>query len=115
MKDGMRRARLEASIASRAEDLVLDIMKCAAAAPSGWTRLPWHWALWRLRLRHHLGQGELAARAGMTQAQISRLERGRDPKLSTLRRVYGAMDCELLVLPLPRPTVEAHFEGIDIP
>ena len=38
------------------------------------------------------------------QAQIDRLEKGRtEARLGTWRRVFAAMFCELLVVPLARP------------
>jgi transcriptional regulator with XRE-family HTH domain len=56
-----------------------------------------------LRAELRMSQAALARRAGMTQAQIGRLEKGRaDAKLGTWRRVFEAMFCELLVVPLAR-------------
>ena len=50
-----------------------------------------------------LSQMELAERAGMPRQQIQRLESGRiDARVSTWRRVFDAMHCDLLVLPKPR-------------
>jgi DNA-binding XRE family transcriptional regulator len=56
-----------------------------------------------LRAELRMSQAALARRAGMTQAQIDRLEKGRaDARLGTWRRVFEAMFCELLVVPLAR-------------
>ncbi len=56
-----------------------------------------------LRVELRMSQAVLARRAGMTQAQIDRLEKGRaDARLGTWRRVFEAMFCELLVVPLAR-------------
>ena len=56
-----------------------------------------------LRAELRMSQAALARRAGMTQAQIVRLEKGgADARLGTWRRVFEAMFCELLVVPLAR-------------
>lgn len=56
-----------------------------------------------LRVELRMSQATLARRAVMTQAQIDRLEKGRsDARLGTWRRVFAAMFCELLVVPLAR-------------
>lgn len=60
-----------------------------------------------------MSQAQLARRAGIGQGHIMKIETGKlDPRLSTLRRLYDAMFCDLLVAPLPRkrPT-EALAEG----
>ena len=45
-----------------------------------------------LRLRRALNQRELAARAGLTQATVVALERGRsEPRPSTLRKLAAAL------------------------
>ncbi|MEJ7876351.1 MAG: helix-turn-helix domain-containing protein [Solirubrobacterales bacterium] len=44
------------------------------------------------RARHGLSQKEIAARAGMTQANVSRIERDKvSPSLSTLNRILEAI------------------------
>jgi DNA-binding XRE family transcriptional regulator len=56
-----------------------------------------------LRVELRMTQAALAKRAGMTQAQIDRLEKGRvDAQLGTWRRVFDAMFCDLLVVPRAR-------------
>ncbi len=50
----------------------------------------------RVRKAKGITQAELAERCGTTQQQIARIENGSvDPRLSTLRRVADALDCEL--------------------
>jgi transcriptional regulator with XRE-family HTH domain len=50
-----------------------------------------------------LSQRELAALCGTTQSAIARIERGaRPPRLDTLLRMAGALDCELIVDLRPR-------------
>ena len=60
-----------------------------------------------LRSALRMSQAQLARRAGVAQAHIARIERGRlDPRLGTLKRLFAAMYCELTVLPwsLKKPT-----------
>jgi transcriptional regulator with XRE-family HTH domain len=54
--------------------------------------------------RHRgLSQRELADLCGTTQSAIARVERGaRPPRLDTLLRIAGALDCELVVELRPR-------------
>jgi len=56
-----------------------------------------------LRSKLKMSQADLARRARMPQAQVARIESGRgDVQLGTLRRLFDAMFCDLLVLPRPR-------------
>lgn len=46
----------------------------------------------------NLSQRELADLCGTTQSAIARVERGhRPPRVDTLMRIAGALDCELVV------------------
>lgn len=50
-----------------------------------------------------MSQAQLARRCGLPRAHITRLEGGLvDAQMSTLRRVFDALFCDLMVLPLPR-------------
>lgn len=52
----------------------------------------------RERHARSLSQRALADLCGTTQSAIARLERGaRPPRLDTLLRIAGALDCELVV------------------
>jgi DNA-binding XRE family transcriptional regulator len=52
-----------------------------------------------------MSQRELAELVGTTQSAIARLERGgRPPRIDTLLKIAEALDCELLVELVPRPT-----------
>ncbi len=71
-----------------------------------------------LRVTLCMTQAGLARRAGMTQAQIVRLESGRDARLDTWRKVYDAMFCDLLIIPKPRkqrPGEELAQRRVDKP
>lgn len=59
-----------------------------------------------LRAELHMTQTQLAKRAGITQSHLARIEAGKvDPQLSTLRRIFSALFCDVLVVPrmLKRP------------
>ena len=58
-----------------------------------------------------LSQRELADLCATTQSAIARVERGRrPPRLDTLLRIAGALDCELFVELRPRTTVKGRRE-----
>jgi ribosome-binding protein aMBF1 (putative translation factor) len=54
-------------------------------------------AVYDRRTELGLSQSRLARQAGMTQAQISRIEQGDVPKLPLLRRLAGALAVRLLI------------------
>jgi predicted transcriptional regulator len=55
------------------------------------------------RLEMSLSQRELAELCGTTQSAIARLERGgRPPRIDTLLRIAEELECELVVVLLPR-------------
>lgn len=55
------------------------------------------------RAERGLSQRELAERTGTTQSAIARLEAGgRPPRIDTLLRIAGALECELVVQLRPR-------------
>ncbi len=55
------------------------------------------------RVELGLSQRELAQLVGTTQSAIARLERGgRPPRIDTLLKIAGALECELVVELRPR-------------
>lgn len=68
--------------------------------PDVWRQKPAHFHLWLARKRAGLTQAELARRAGVSQSFVARVERGRDARLSTMRRLYEAMGLRMLIVPL---------------
>lgn len=61
-----------------------------------------------------LSQRELARRAGLQQAQVSRFERGGDIRLSSLKQLAAALNLELLAIPAgsgPRLNLPAPGAG----
>lgn len=58
----------------------------------------------KLRKNHEYNQSELADRAGITQAQLSRIETNeKNPTLDTAFRLLGALDHEVSIQPRPEP------------
>lgn len=56
-------------------------------------------------------QRQLAARAGVSQGNLALIEKGRfEPQLSTLRKLFDALYCDLTILPIPRKKVAAVIE-----
>jgi predicted DNA-binding mobile mystery protein A len=50
-----------------------------------------------------MSQAELAQRAGVNQANLAHIEKGKtDPRLSTLTKIFDALSCNVLVEPRPR-------------
>ncbi len=50
--------------------------------------------LLRMRLRAALTQAQLAQRAGILRPTVTRLENGKDARVSTLRKLADALACE---------------------
>lgn len=82
----------------------------AAKAPRMILEWPVARAFQFARLRLKLSQDELAERACLTQAQISRLEAGKDCLLSTWSRAYAALGFDLKLLPMTGMTEDALRE-----
>ncbi len=57
------------------------------------------------RRRHRIDQRSLARRAGTTQAQVSRIERGlASPSIATLQRLFAAMGERVVIGVEPLPS-----------
>jgi DNA-binding XRE family transcriptional regulator len=54
-------------------------------------------ALMRLRRQQHLSQEELAAALGVSQENVSRIERTGEPQIDTIKRFVEALGGELIV------------------
>lgn len=72
--------------------------------PPRWRELPPYEQFERLRCLVTITQDQVARRAGLHQSAVSKLEGGRDSKLSTWRKAYDAMGFDLILLPIPRGT-----------
>jgi DNA-binding XRE family transcriptional regulator len=65
-----------------------------------------------LREKHHLTQVDLAEKAGLPQAQISRIERGAvSPTSMTLGKIADALGADLRLVERPRQRVRG--DGVD--
>lgn len=75
-----------------------ELLDHAEATPKWWAALAWGEAFKRLRWTKKLTQAEVAARAGFSQSFVSRFEKGRDVRMSELRRLYAALGHKALVI-----------------
>lgn len=80
-------------------DPVRDAIAFGETAPAEFAGWDGAQTLKRLRIRFELNRKELAAKAGVAASLVGRAEKGADVRLSTLRRLYGAMGCRLLLVP----------------
>ena len=74
--------------------------------PGDWIRI--------LRSYLRMTQAELAKRANITQANLAAIESGKaDPQVSTLRRIYQGMSCNLSAEPRPQNPSRRYY--VDVP
>ncbi len=65
-----------------------------------------------LRIRLRMTQTELAQRAKVTQAQLVHIESGKtDPQVSTLKRIFEALSCQLVLEPRPKKPLDEILRG----
>ena len=105
MGDAKALARLQAILAD-SSDLIAEVLRQADRPPARWRELSLGRGLRWLRIRLGLKQRQAAELAGMTQSQVAKIERGRDIRLSTLRRLLAGYGCAPLLLPLSDKTIE---------
>jgi transcriptional regulator with XRE-family HTH domain len=68
-------------------------------------------AIVEARIRAELSQGDVARRAGTTQARISELERGiGNPTLDTVARVMAALGVAAALAPIVAPAVRRELQ-----
>ena len=92
--DDLALSRLQPEDSSRATDL----------GPGDWVRI--------LRSYLRMTQTELAERANITQPNLVAIESGKvDPQVSTLRRIYRGMSCNLSVEPRPQKPFQEILRG----
>ena len=80
-------------------DPVRDAIAHGEATPAAFASWPVGESLRRLRIRFYLNRKQLAAKAGVSASLVGRAEKGADVRLSTLKKLYGALGCRLLTLP----------------
>lgn len=75
------------------------IAEFSAQAPAA-AQLPPHALIRAVRASLHMTQSQLAKKAGMPQSHLARIESGKiDPQLGTVRKLLGALFCDMLVVP----------------
>lgn len=79
-----------------------EVIRFVSHAPAAAAHQP-GFQLRGLRGKMRMSQAQLARRSGIDQSQIARIELGKvEPSLETLRRLFGALFCDLLIMPKPR-------------
>ena len=78
-----------------------DLIAKSVAGMGPWASWTFQRQIWYLRKKAGLSQKDLARRSGVTQARLSRIEKGADLKLSTLASIFLALGHDLLVVPGP--------------
>ena len=79
-----------------------ELILYAGRAPKSATRSTGFY-LRALRGKMRMSQAQLARRSGVDQSHIARIELGKvEAELKTLRSLFGALFCDLLVIPKPR-------------
>lgn len=65
-----------------------------------------------LRNRLRMSQEELAKRANITQPHLAGIETGKiDPKISTLRKIFHGLSCDLIIEPRPQKPFDELLRG----
>lgn len=70
--------------------------------PEPWREQAAGEAVGKCRRVLHLTQQEVARAAGISQSHLARIEQGMDCQWATLRRIFSAMECDLMLLPKAR-------------
>ncbi len=73
-------------------------------SPGDWIRM--------VRLALRMTQAELAERAHVSQPHLAGIERGRiDPQVTTLKRIFEALSCDLVIEPRPIQPIKDVLRG----
>jgi predicted DNA-binding mobile mystery protein A len=73
-------------------------------SPADWIRI--------LRTSLRMTQAELARRAKISQPHLAGIESGKtDPQISTLKRIFEAMSCDLVLQPRPKKHIKELLRG----
>ena len=88
-----------------AQRRALNRLQLRGAVPAPALRLESGQWVRTLRVAFHMTQRQLAARAGVSQGNLV------EPQLPTLRKLFDALYCDLIVLPIPRQRVAAVIQG----
>ena len=92
------------------DDIALSRLQVPASTEDS-NRTPGDW-IRILRNRLRMTQAELAKRAHITQPNLAAIESGKvDPQVSTLRRIYQGLSCELNIEPQLQKPLEETLRG----
>ena len=73
-------------------------------SPAAWIRI--------LRTYLRMTQAELARRAKISQPHLAGIESGKtDPQISTVKRIFEAMSCDLVLQPRPKKHIKELLRG----
>ncbi len=73
-------------------------------SPADWIKI--------LRNSLRMTQAELARRAKISQPHLAGIESGKtDPQISTIKRIFEAMSCDLVLEPRPRKPIKELLRG----
>lgn len=94
---------------SRSEKLILDEFVKEAKKMTIVTRgLSIGEMITMIRNQLKMSQTTLSSLAGVPQSTISHVERSKTtPKLSTLEKIFNALSCEIVILPIFKESIEA--------
>lgn len=82
------------------EDTLDDLSRALAGVPPSWREATPGAQLAAVRRHLRVSGRHLAEVSGVDQSTISRLERGADARLETWRKLFSALGCEVILLPL---------------
>jgi predicted DNA-binding mobile mystery protein A len=100
-------------MAQRRLNIVDEMALSRLTSPETKTHEPSHGDWIRiLRDSLRMTQAELASRAKITQPHLAGIESGKtDPQISTLKRIFEAMSCDLVLEPRPRKPIKEVLRG----
>lgn len=100
-------------MARRRLNIVDEMALSRLSPPEAKTREPSHGDWIRiLRDSLRMTQAELASRAKITQPHLVGIESGKtDPQISTLKRIFQALSCDLVIEPRPNKPIKELLRG----
>lgn len=100
-------------MAQRRLNIVDEMALSRLAPPETKTHEPSHGDWIRiLRDSLRMTQAELASRAKITQPHLAGIESGKtDPQISTVKRIFEAMSCDLVLEPRPNKPIKEVLRG----
>jgi len=82
----------------------LETQRIYEPSPAEWIKL--------MRNSLRMTQAELAQRAKLSQPHLAGIESGKtDPQISTLKRIFEAMSCDLVLEPRPKKPIKEMLRG----